>query len=55
MIHNIHNSMVAKSSALVKAVGAYLLLFFSLVACGKQQPEAQAPPPVLVEVSKLNN
>ena len=47
--------MVANSSALVKAVGTSLLLFFSLAACGKQQPEAQAPPPVLVEVQDLNN
>ncbi len=47
--------MVANSSPLVKAVGTSLLLFFSLAACGKQQPEAQAPPAVLVEVRDLNN
>ncbi|GAB4542952.1 MAG: efflux RND transporter periplasmic adaptor subunit [Pleurocapsa sp.] len=28
---------------------------FSLAACSKKQPEAQAPPPPLVEVQELNN
>ncbi|MGF1541032.1 MAG: efflux RND transporter periplasmic adaptor subunit [Pleurocapsa sp.] len=47
--------MVAKSPALIKAVGTFLLLWISLAACGKQKPEAQAPPPVLVEVEDLNS
>jgi RND family efflux transporter MFP subunit len=47
--------MVANSTALVKAVGTFFLLWVSLAACGKQEPEAQAPPPVLVEVRDLNN
>lgn len=45
--------MVANNSAVLKAVGTSLLLF-SLAACGRQEPEAQTPPPVLVEVQNLD-
>ena len=45
--------MVANSVAPKKLLGASLILCFSLVACGKKQPEAQSFPPALVEVSDL--
>ena len=48
--------MLFDSMATRKAIGTSLLLFFSLVGCGKKQPEAQAPPPaVSVTIQDLNN
>lgn len=48
--------MVVNSSTSVKAVGTSLLLFFSLAACVKQEPEAQAPPPAIpVEIKDLDS
>jgi RND family efflux transporter MFP subunit len=47
--------MVANSVVIKKLLGASLLMSFSLAACSKKQPEAQAPPPPLVEVQELNN
>lgn len=37
-----------------KALGASLLILI-LASCGQQQPEAQAPPPVAVEIEDLGN
>ncbi len=47
--------MVANSSALIKIASTFICSMFFLAACGKQEPEAQAPPPVLVEVQDLNS
>jgi RND family efflux transporter MFP subunit len=47
--------MQNNSVILSKALGVSLLFLF-LIGCGKQQPEAQAPPPALpVAVKDLNN
>jgi RND family efflux transporter MFP subunit len=46
------SSMVAR-----KAIGTSILVFWSLVGCGKKQPEAQAPAPspIPVKIQDLNN
>ena len=45
---------MTRDSAIIGKVFSTSLLFFVLTSCGKQQPEAQAPPPpVAVEIAKL--
>ena len=42
-------------SAIIGKVFSTSLLFLVLTSCGKQQPEAQAPPPVAVEIAEIDS
>ena len=46
---------MARNSAIIGKVFGTSLLFLVLTSCGKQQPEAQAPPPVAVEIENLDS
>ena len=42
------------NSAIIGKVFGTSLLFLVMTSCGKQQPEAQAPPPVAVEIADID-
>ena len=46
---------MTQNSAIIGKVFGTSLLFLVLTGCNKQQPEAQAPPPVAVEIENLDS